>query len=153
VTEATQTIEHQSEHDKLIEHALLLRMWLERPSAVPDSWRVSKFARNVDLVRAHLRPIVSQELLAHSYGREHFHIVALGLPRRGPELISRDATEVAYAVRWLELDRSTSLGPWLSIIDAASIDSARAARDRDHRGCRIHRRGRADVRAQPARVK
>src|SRR5262245_61321851 len=127
-------------------------MWLERPTNVPQRWRSAIFARNVDLVRAHLRPIVSQDLLARSYGREHFHIVALGLPRRAPELISRDATEVAYAVRWLELDRGESLGTWLSIIDSAYIDSARAAGDRGSHRSRVSRRRRADVGAQPAKV-
>ena len=84
--------------------ASLLHIWLEQPTQVPPKWRSAPFARNVDLVRAHLQPISSHEMLARSYGREHFHMVAIAVPIRTPEIISRDATEVAYAVRRLELD-------------------------------------------------
>lgn len=104
------------EDRRLLERALLLHLWLEQPTQVPPKWRSAPFARNVDLVRAHLQPISSHEMLARSYGREHFHMVAIAVPRRAPEVISRDATEVAYAVRWLELDRDTKFGPWLSLI-------------------------------------
>lgn len=107
------------EDRRLLEHALLLHLWLEQPTQVPDKWRNAPFARSVDLVRAHLQPISSHEMLARSYGREHFHMVAIAVPVRAPEVISRDATEVAYAVRWLELDRDMTFGAWLSIIGAA----------------------------------
>ena len=108
--------ERPIQSERLLEHALLLHMWLDRPSGVPARWRSATFARNVDLVRAHLRPIQTHAMLALSYGREHFHVVAIGPPPRAPQLISRDATEVAYAVRWLELDRRADLGPWHSIV-------------------------------------
>jgi hypothetical protein len=110
------TTERLIEDRRLLEHALLLHIWLEQPTQVPPKWRSAPFARNVDLVRAHLQPITSHELLARSYGREHFHMVAIAVPIRAPEVISSDATEVAYAVRWLELDRGTRFGPWRSII-------------------------------------
>lgn len=105
--------------ERLLEHAVLLHMWLEKPARVPERWRSSTFARNVDLVRAHLKPIQTHDMLCLSYGREHFHIVAVGPPPRAPQVISSDATEVAYAVRWLELDRGTDLGAWRSIVDGA----------------------------------
>jgi hypothetical protein len=107
------------EDRRLLEHALLLHLWLEQPTQVPPKWRSAPFARNVDLVRAHLQPISSHEMLARSYEREHFHMVAIAVPKRAPEVISRDATEVAYAVRWLELDGDTAFGPWLSIVGGA----------------------------------
>ena len=61
-------------------------------------------------------------------------------PRLGrgghPDLISRHATEIAYAVRWLELDRETELGTWPSLVSSAYIDSPRADRDlRPHDDC------------------
>ena len=108
--------ERPVESERLMEHAVLLHMWLEMPTRVPARWRSATFARNVDLVRAHLRPILTHEALALSYGREHFHVAAIGPPPRAPQLISRDATEVAYAVRWLELDRGAALGPWLTVV-------------------------------------
>ena len=108
--------ERPTQSERLIEHALLLHMWLDRPARVPARWLSATFARNVDLVRAHLRPIHTHAMLALSYGREHFHIVAVGPPPRAPQLISRDATEVAYAVRWLELDRGADLGAWRTIV-------------------------------------
>ena len=72
-------------------------MWLEQPTQVPPRWRSAAFARNVDLVRAHLHPICQPRDARRSYGREHFHIVAIAGPLEAPKIISRDATEVAYA--------------------------------------------------------
>ena len=111
--------ERPVESERLVEHAVLLHLWLEKPARVPARWRSATFARNVDLVRAHLKPIQTHDMLALSYGREHFHIVAVGPQPRAPQLISRDATEVAYAVCWLELDRGMNLGAWRSIIEGA----------------------------------
>ena len=102
---------------RLSEHAALLCDWLGRPARLPARWRSAFFARSVDLVRSHLRPIVSQELLALSYSREHFHVVAVGQPSEPPRLLSSDATEVAYAARWLELDAGRTLGSWSSLIE------------------------------------
>jgi hypothetical protein len=49
----------------------------------------------VDLVRLHLRPIHSRQVLAASFGREAFHAGASS-GGTGP-------VAVAYAIRWLEL--------------------------------------------------
>ena len=70
----------------------------------------------VDLVRTHLRPILDHEMLAVSYGREHFHVLAVGRQPEANVLLSRNATEVAYALRWLELTHAVSFGPWLSVV-------------------------------------
>ena len=83
------------QRERLLGHALLLHMWLERPTRVPARWRSAVFARSVDLVRAHLRPIVTCDLLALSYAQEGFHISAVGPPPDSLTLISRHATEVA----------------------------------------------------------
>lgn len=103
--------------ERLQAHGILLARLLRSPARTPQRWRALGFARQVDLVRAHLRPIRSHESLAHSYGREHFHIQATGsatLDARG--LLRRSAIEVAYALRWLELADGDSRGPWLSIV-------------------------------------
>ena len=126
--------------ERLLGHALLLHMWLERPTRVPARWHSATFARTVDLVRTHLRPIVTCDLLALSYAQEHFHISAVGPPPDSLTLMSRDATEVAYAIRWLELDREQTLQSWPSLMNRLSIDSGRAAqpdRGRDSRRPRL----------------
>jgi hypothetical protein len=72
---------------------------LSQPARQPWRWSTSAFAREVDLVRSHLRPIRSRAALAASFGREAFHIRAV--PDSG---ITMSAVRVAYATRWLELD-------------------------------------------------
>jgi hypothetical protein len=67
----------------------------QRPAARPGAWSRPGFAREVDLVRLHLRPIGTRQLLAASFGREAFHA---GLPSGGHGPVA-----VAYAIRWLEL--------------------------------------------------
>lgn len=103
--------------ERLRTHGVILAALLTSRARTPQQWRAPGFARQVDLVRAHLWPIRSQESLAHSYAREHFHIQATGsatLDARA--LLRRSATEVAYALRWLELADGDSRGPWLSIV-------------------------------------
>src|SRR5918997_5368559 len=51
-------------------HADLLDHWLREGRRRPLRWRARAFEREVDLVRMHLRPIHSLEMLAASYGRE-----------------------------------------------------------------------------------
>jgi hypothetical protein len=69
-----------------------------RPTDRPAAWCRPGFAREVDLVRLHLRPVRTRQILAASFGREAFHA--------GPS-IAAGATAgpvaVAYALRWLEL--------------------------------------------------
>ena len=68
-----------------------------RPGDRPAAWSLPGFAREVDLVRLHLRPVTSRQILAASFGREAFHA--------GPSTATTPggAVAVAYAVRWLEL--------------------------------------------------
>jgi hypothetical protein len=69
-----------------------------RPHDRPTAWSRPGFAREVDLVRLHLRPIRTRQVLAASFGREAFHAgsapaaTVLGGP-----------VAVAYAIHWLEL--------------------------------------------------
>ena len=62
----------------------------------PAAWSLPGFAREVDLVRLHLRPVHSRQILAVSFGREAFHA--------GPSTATTagGAVAVAYAIRWLE---------------------------------------------------
>ena len=69
-----------------------------RPLDRPAAWSLPGFAREVDLVRLHLRPVRSRQVLAASFGREAFHAgssIAAG--------VSAGPVAVAYALRWLEL--------------------------------------------------
>ena len=68
-----------------------------RPADRPAPWSLPGFAREVDLVRLHLRPVATRQVLAASFGREAFHAgPPAGAAPRGP-------VAVAYAIRWLEL--------------------------------------------------
>src|SRR5262245_17709490 len=68
-----------------------------RPTERPAAWSLPGFAREVDLVRLHLLPVRSRQVLAASFGREAFHA--------GPSTATSagGAVAVAYAIRWLEL--------------------------------------------------
>lgn len=105
-----------SANEQLQQHAALLEAWLTRRARIPSRWQDETFARLVDLVRAHLRPIHEHEVLALSYGHEHFHVMAVGRQPDPTILLSRNATEVAYGLRWLELTHRVSFGPWLGIL-------------------------------------
>ncbi len=65
--------------------------------AVVPRWRTAGFGRAVDQIRAQLAPIEGREMLAESFGRE----ASLRLPGHGA---TADPLDLAYAVRWLELD-------------------------------------------------
>jgi hypothetical protein len=105
--------------DRLRTHASVLAGLLSRPDRVPARWRAPGFARQVDLVRAHLRPIRSRESLSLSYSREHFHIDPVGAPPVPIRLLRRSATDVAYAHRWLELGGEGDEGPWITLLGGA----------------------------------
>lgn len=106
----------ESAQDRLRQHAALLEAWLTRRARIPTRWRDQSFGKMVDLVRAHLRPVQDHDVLASSYGREHFHLLAVGRQPESTVLLGRNVTEVAYALRWLEITHQVSFGPWLSVI-------------------------------------
>ena len=68
-----------------------------RPADRRAAWSLPGFAREVDLVRLHLRPVRTRQVLAASFGREAFHA--------GPSDVAspQGPVAVAYAIRWLEL--------------------------------------------------
>jgi hypothetical protein len=68
-----------------------------RPPDRPVAWSLPGFAREVDLVRLHLQPVRSRQVLAASFGREAFHA------RPSTAASAGGAVAVAYAIRWLEL--------------------------------------------------
>ena len=69
-----------------------------RPLDRPAAWARPGFAREVDLVRLHLRPIRNRQVLAASFGREAFHAgTSIGAGA------SAGPVAVAYALRWLKL--------------------------------------------------
>lgn len=111
----------ESPDARLRSHALVLGRLLRRPTPTVARWRAPGFARQVDLVRAHLRVIHSHEALALSYSREHFHVEPVGArPPRPISLLRRSATDVAYAYRWMELAEGHQGGPWLAVVDAGA---------------------------------
>jgi hypothetical protein len=80
------------------------------PERFPRDWAAERFARNVDLVRMQLAPVPTLTALADSYRREAS--VAMGdlagaHARRAPT-----AVDVAYAIRWLELEHRTRMPAW-----------------------------------------
>ena len=79
----------------------LAALWVIRhsrsPVDRPEAWSLPGFAREVDLVRLHLHPVATRQVLAASFGREAFHAgLPAGVAPQGP-------VAVAYAIRWLEL--------------------------------------------------
>jgi hypothetical protein len=80
---------------------------------IPPHWRVPDFGREVDEIRAQLGPIELRGTLAASFGRE----AGLRMARHGAAAAPLD---LAYAVRWLELDpgRPRPIPAWTSWLPA-----------------------------------
>jgi hypothetical protein len=55
-------------------------------------------------------------MLAASYGRESFHGPDGDRPVGAASLLARNAVEVAYAIRRLELDSGQPLPPWPTLL-------------------------------------
>ena len=79
---------------------------LRRPTTRPPRWIAPPFGREVELIRAHLAPIRSRQVLAASFGREAVH----GDPSGSGEVDSPVAA--AYAIRWLELGDGEARPRW-----------------------------------------
>ena len=89
---------------------ILLTMTGDLPVVAP--WWSRRFAREVALVRRHLEPVCSPEVLASSFGREAFHVLAAAPGAAGTTPSSAGAVRVAYAIRWIELQLDLDLPPW-----------------------------------------
>ena len=107
-----------------LDAAQLTRM-LGRPAGRPARWTAPAFVREVELVRAHLRPIRSCSVLAASFGREAFH--GRATPGSAPALCG-SAVRVAYAIRWLELGDGRPAPAWRDL--ATSFPSSGDLRSR-----------------------
>src|SRR6476646_4876715 len=70
--------------------ALSVTRHSRRPADRPAAWSLPGFAREVDLVRLHLRPVRTRQVRAASFGREAFHA---GPPRAASP---QGPVEVAY---------------------------------------------------------
>ncbi len=101
-------------------HATSLQRALAKPVRRPARWASPAFAREVDLVRSHLRPIRSLDMLAASYGRESFQAGNAAEEGGASTILARSATEVAYALRWLEISGAASEAPWVVLIRSGS---------------------------------
>jgi hypothetical protein len=82
----------------------------------------SSFGREVELIRTHLAPIRSRQVLAASFGREAFH----GDPSGSGELESPVAA--AYAIRWLELGDGEARPRWDVWLAESAATPATSAR-------------------------
>jgi len=65
-----------------------------------------RFIRNFRLVRTHLGPIRSRAALAASFGREAFSRTRITTLEEARSRLGASAVHAAYAVRWLELDKT-----------------------------------------------
>lgn len=102
--------------DMLRRHAALLAAALGSTGRTSERWRVPRFAREVARVRRHLQPIWSQEALAESYGRESFRLRTSLTEAHRAQTLAGSPVEVAYALRWLELEGWIDHAPWLELL-------------------------------------
>jgi hypothetical protein len=82
----------------------------------PEIWTTASFGREIEFVRAHLRPIRTRQSLAASFGREAFHVPILRDPDGYPERGLESAVRVAYALRWLELGDGKPRPTWAELV-------------------------------------
>ena len=94
-------------------HGSELARVLAGHAIAPARWRTPSFGRKVAEVVAHLGPIRSRRMLAASYAREARH-GATGLRLDPERALATSPVEVAYALRWLELDDRVGPIAWPS---------------------------------------
>jgi hypothetical protein len=103
--------------------AIRLRRDLRDVHRRQDWWASPSFAREVELVRAHLAPLRNRRSLTASFGREAFHSLGgdagPGETRAGGTPIG--PTRAAYAIRWLELGSGTSLPAWTRLLARETV--------------------------------
>lgn len=96
---------------------LIKRSW-RHPHRLPAGWRSERFGDAVDGTRQQLRPIRTLSALVDSFAREGRHIagtVAAPTSQPAVERFGHSALEVAYAMRWIELDAGRDLRAWRTI--------------------------------------
>jgi hypothetical protein len=104
---------------------LLQRSW-RHPHGFPAGWRSERFASRVDSVRHQLAPIRTLTALTDSYARESLHLCGNGTAATSrapvaplPERLAESPLEVAYVMRWIELDRGRALHDWRTLCERA----------------------------------
>ena len=91
----------------------ITRTLLRPPARLPRDWAVDAFGQHVDLVRTQLAPVPTLRALADSYRREAS--VATSETASSKRRSSPSAVDVAYAIRWLELEHRTRMPAWLDL--------------------------------------
>ena len=99
-------------HRALALDAIRLRRGLRESHRRPAPWVDAAFAREVELVRRHLAPFRNRRSLTASFGREAFQALDLD----GSKPMPLGPTRAAYAIRWLELGRGTTLPAWAALV-------------------------------------
>lgn len=99
--------------DVLSLHAGVLASMRQR-GPTPESWRTTRFERDVELVRVHLALLASCDLLVDSFRRESAYLlVTRHLSVADAEhVLATSAVDVAYAIRWLELTGTARPAAW-----------------------------------------
>jgi hypothetical protein len=107
--------------------ALLRRLMAQADGRILARWRHPEFSRAVDVFRRQLAPIRDRATLRASYRREAGRVQGQEAGRwieAGPST----ALEVAYAMRWLELERGRPAGPFATVIAAHPSEAGRRGR-------------------------
>ena len=105
----------------LARDALRILSRLRAGGQLPESWTAASFGREVEFVRAHLRPIRTRTMLAASFGREAFHVPILREPEPDQDHGLGSAVRVAYAIRWLELGDGEPRPHWSDLTATAAV--------------------------------
>ncbi len=107
--------------DVLVLHATVLAS-LHRRRSYPETWLARRFGQDVEAIRAHLTLLTSCQLLVDSFCRESAYLlVTRHLTAEDAErVLSVSPVDVAYAIRWLELNDGLVLTPWPSWLGSAS---------------------------------
>ena len=96
--------------------ALAVERILTGAAPVPPRWVAPPFVARVELIRSHLRPIRSVDMLLASYGREAWLMSAHGRSTAGPGERLDAPLELAYALRLIELETGIDRMPWTTTV-------------------------------------
>ncbi len=104
----------------------ILPLLVVRVDERPATWLAPAFVRQVAFVRSRIATITNGRLLAARLGPE---VPGPGPGRfeRATRRLSADATAVALAIRWLEIEDETRLPSWVEILRRRTIGIAPVA--------------------------
>jgi hypothetical protein len=91
--------------DVIALHATVL-VEMRESGITPSSWRGRRFERAVEAVRVHLGLLTDRGLLVDSFRRESAYLLRTRYlsVADAEHVLATSAVDVAYAIRWLELD-------------------------------------------------